>query len=148
MLPGTRKHRCIRRRFQQGDHYWTKCRRGICVSSANHRPSHKRYNVFSRKSTKIDFTGFNLARIFLLQLCVFAGLFSGVIGHSGSALEFWAIDKKPLESAWKFATEFCKCPAATNSSEIYGCLSALPVETIVLCTHDMVVSIYETFCTG
>jgi len=65
------------------------------------------------------------------------GMFSGVIAESGSALEYWAIDSNPLQSA-SILANICGCNDASSQSDIYDCLMKKTDYEISDCTHDMV----------
>ncbi|XP_071515789.1 juvenile hormone esterase-like isoform X2 [Panulirus ornatus] len=58
-----------------------------------------------------------------------AGLFHGVIGESGSALEHWSHDSDPVSSA-RLVGEFNTCPTE-NLNELYDCMVKKDVHDLV-----------------
>nr|XP_045617860.1 juvenile hormone esterase-like [Procambarus clarkii] len=59
-----------------------------------------------------------------------AGLFAGVIGESGSALEHWSHDPDPIGSA-KLVGAHAGCPT-DNLQTLYDCMRDMPADTLSL----------------
>lgn len=67
---------------------------------------------------------------YLLLLPEAAGLFHGVIGESGSALEHWSHDPDPITSAEVIA-DYNGCPTE-NHTELYECMRDMDADTLSL----------------